>query len=190
MTQSRPIQRLGALAGTLSAAILLTITQASAVSAEIERATGVRGPVNTDGWECAGTGPSDDYAATSCYSYLGDWLMITDQKSDGYSAVVDWEIRNGRNAVVRYGTTFTDRNTDSVETKVKLSGCSTDSDFRLATLTLYKDISWGRDKKIKSITHKCGTYTWGDLPEGKYYFALDGFGGGGRFWAKKVGISW
>ncbi|MEV6569302.1 hypothetical protein [Streptomyces kronopolitis] len=85
---------------------------------------------------------------------------------------------------------WTDRNTDSVKTKVKLSGCGTDSDFRFATLTLYKDISWGRDKKVKSITHKCGTYTWGDVPQGKYYFTLDGFGGGGRFWAKKVVISW
>ncbi|MEU5211853.1 hypothetical protein [Streptomyces sp. NPDC020742] len=85
---------------------------------------------------------------------------------------------------------WTDRNVDSAKTTVKLSGCATDSDFRSATLTLYRNVDWGRDTKIKSITHKCGTYSWGHLSKGTYYFTLSGFSGGGQFWAKKVVISW
>jgi hypothetical protein len=97
---------MGAVAGTLSAAILLTITQASAVSAEVERATNVDGPASVDSWECAHIGASDSHTVTTCYSDLGDWLEITDQKADGSSAVMDWEIRDAQNRVVRYGSTF------------------------------------------------------------------------------------
>lgn len=83
-----------------------------------------------------------------------------------------------------------DKNLDSAKTKVKLSGCGTDTYFKSATLTLYRNREWRPDVKIGSIRHKCGTYTWGDLPSGDYYFVLSGFLGGGRFYARKVVISW
>ncbi|WP_327124758.1 hypothetical protein [Streptomyces sp. NBC_01727] len=108
MTISRPLKRIGTVAGTLSAAILLTITQASAVSAETERATALDGPASVDSWECTSSGESAStgWDATGCYSDLGDWFYIYDGTSDGYSAVVDWEIRDGSNNVVRYGAIF------------------------------------------------------------------------------------
>ncbi|MGW2917798.1 hypothetical protein ACWDBF_08030 [Streptomyces angustmyceticus] len=84
-----------------------------------------------------------------------------------------------------------DRNTDSKKTKVKLSGCSSDGEgFRTATLALWRDVSWGRDKKIKTVRHKCGTYTFKDVPKGKHYFELGGFFHGGKFSAKRVVITW
>ncbi|MFJ3667463.1 hypothetical protein ACIPSE_13510 [Streptomyces sp. NPDC090106] len=103
--KGRSHKRIGAIAGTLSAAILLTITQASAVSAETERATAVDGPTSP---ECAESGESASvgWDAIVCYTASGDWLEIEDRKSDGYSAVMDWEIRNSSNSVVRYGSTF------------------------------------------------------------------------------------
>ncbi|KQZ19767.1 MULTISPECIES: hypothetical protein [Streptomyces] len=105
MIKNRSLRRIGTLAGTLSAAVLLTVTQASAASAETERATATTGPSSVDSWECAGIG-GNDRSATVCYSALGDWFYLYDGKSDGYSAVVDWEIRDGQNRVVRYGATF------------------------------------------------------------------------------------
>lgn len=108
MIKTRPLKRIGTLAGTLSAAVLLGITQASAVSAETERATDVNGPSSVDSWECASSGvsASDGWYATTCYSALGDWFYLYDGRSDGYSAVIDWEIRDAQNRVVRYGATF------------------------------------------------------------------------------------
>lgn len=103
MIKSSPLKRIGTVAGTFSAAILLTITQASAVSAEVERAYDVNGPASWDQWSCAGNG---DGPAMACYSAEGDWLDIVDGKADGSSAVMDWEIRNSSNSIVRYGATF------------------------------------------------------------------------------------
>lgn len=102
--KSRPLQRIGILAGTLSAAVLLSITQAYAVSAETERATDVNGPASVDSWECARIGANGP--AITCYSALGDWIQVTDAESDGSSAVMDWEIRNAENQVVRFGAVF------------------------------------------------------------------------------------
>ncbi|MFF1296955.1 MULTISPECIES: hypothetical protein [unclassified Streptomyces] len=108
MIKSRSIKRIGTLAGTLSAAILLTVTQASAVTAETERATAVNGPASVDSWECASSGESASvgWNATVCYSQLGDWFYLHDGKADGSSAVVDWSIRDAQGRTVRYGAVF------------------------------------------------------------------------------------
>ncbi|MEU9364968.1 hypothetical protein AB0D78_14320 [Streptomyces avermitilis] len=105
MIKRRSLERIGAVAGTLSAAILLTITQASAISPENERATAVDGPSSA---ECAESGESAStgWDAIVCYTAEGDWLEIDDRNSDGSSAVMDWEIRDYENKVVRYGATF------------------------------------------------------------------------------------
>ncbi|WP_369230357.1 hypothetical protein AB5J56_04775 [Streptomyces sp. R21] len=119
MIKSHSLKRIGVVAGTLSAAVLLTITQASAVSAETERATAATGPDTVDSWECAHTGPSDDHTGTTCYSDLGDWLEITDGAADGSSAVMDWEIRDAQNRVVRFGATFNADGSGAVRYKNK-----------------------------------------------------------------------
>ncbi|MFJ3308582.1 hypothetical protein ACIPSA_37180 [Streptomyces sp. NPDC086549] len=106
MIKRRSLERIGTVAGALSAAVLLAVTQASAVTAEVERATALTGPSTTDGWLCTSVGPSTAHTAQACYSSLGDWLNIYDGKADGYSAVMDWEIRDPNNKVYRYGATF------------------------------------------------------------------------------------
>ncbi|WP_030737694.1 hypothetical protein [Streptomyces sp. NRRL S-31] len=93
-------------------------------------------------------------------------------------------------APLRESSRWSDHNLDSVKTSVTLSGCSTDgSRFEWARLTLYR-YALGPDTKIKSISKKCGTYSFGRVSAGTYYFTLDGFGSGGLFWAKKVVIRW
>ncbi|MFI0966057.1 hypothetical protein ACH4S8_32395 [Streptomyces sp. NPDC021080] len=118
MIKRRSLKRIGAVAGTLSAAVLLTITQASAVSAETERATAVDGPSSP---ECARSGESASvgWDAIVCYTAEGDWLEIDDRNSDGFSAVMDWEIRNSSNSVVRYGSTFNADGADTARWKNK-----------------------------------------------------------------------
>lgn len=98
------LRRVGVLAGGLSAAILFTVTPAFAASAETERATDTKGPASVDSWECARVGANGPSIA--CYSALGDWIEVTDTGSDGSSAVMDWEVRNYDNQVVRYGAVF------------------------------------------------------------------------------------
>ncbi|MEV7891912.1 hypothetical protein ACWD3I_40495 [Streptomyces sp. NPDC002817] len=114
MIKSRSMKRIGTLAGILSAAILLTVTQASAVTAETERATDANGPVGVDSWDCASSGESAScgesasvgWNAAVCYSGVGDWFHLYDGKSDGSSAVVDWVIRDAQDRTVRYGAVF------------------------------------------------------------------------------------
>ncbi|MFJ8841396.1 hypothetical protein ACIRFF_00660 [Streptomyces cyaneofuscatus] len=118
MITNRSLRRIGTIAGTLSAAILLTTTQALAVSAETERATATKGPAKVDSWECAGIGGSNR-SATVCFSALGHWFYLYDGKSDGYSAVMDWENRDAQNRVVRYGATFNADGSGAVRYKNK-----------------------------------------------------------------------
>ncbi|MFJ9138133.1 hypothetical protein ACIRRT_34230 [Streptomyces sp. NPDC102256] len=106
MTSNRSFARIGTVAGSLTAAILLTITQSSAVSAENERATDPDGPDKVNSWVCTGTDTTGDAAADVCYSDLGDWIQVYDGAADGSSAVMDWEVRDGGNNVVRFGATF------------------------------------------------------------------------------------
>ncbi|MGW0515442.1 hypothetical protein [Streptomyces olivaceoviridis] len=104
MIKRSPLRRLGTITGALSAAFVLSITQASAVSREVERATDSVGPGNVWGHECNRKGANG--ASIVCYYEKGDWLEIEDVKSDGYSAVMAWEIRDSEDRVVRYGSTF------------------------------------------------------------------------------------
>ncbi|MEE1792712.1 hypothetical protein PUR28_18390 [Streptomyces sp. BE308] len=100
----RPIKRIGTVAGTLSAALLLTVTQASAASSEVERATATTGPANGDSWECS---PHySDQRAQICYEDVGDWFEVMDGEPDGYSAVAQWETISPQGKVTRWGLIF------------------------------------------------------------------------------------
>ncbi|MEU4491854.1 hypothetical protein AB0H94_44470 [Streptomyces purpurascens] len=104
MIKKSSLRRIGTLTGILSAAFLLSITQASAVSREAERATDRVGPGNELDNVCNRKGANG--ASIVCYFGQGDWIKIEDEGSDGYSAVMDWEIRDRENRTVRYGSTF------------------------------------------------------------------------------------
>ncbi|MEV6080202.1 hypothetical protein AB0L80_34630 [Streptomyces sp. NPDC052069] len=100
MIKRHPLTRIGTVAGALSAALLLTVTQASAASAETERATATTGPTG-DGWECS---PHySDQRAQVCYEDVGDWFHVMEGVSDGYSAVAQWETIDPQNRVTRWG---------------------------------------------------------------------------------------
>ncbi|MFH8350592.1 hypothetical protein [Streptomyces sp. NPDC018045] len=102
MPAGRALKRLGTVAGTLSAALLLTVTQSSAASPETERATDTKGPSNVYHWECTHYGGTDA-KAIGCFWDDGDWFMIEDTGLDGHSAVVDWELLRGSS---RFGGIF------------------------------------------------------------------------------------
>lgn len=95
MSAARSLTRIGAIAGTLSAALMLAVTQASAATAETERATAtsVSGSVSWD--KCVASSVN-----RACFSPAGDWFMVYDGDADGSSAVIDWE------AGSRYGAIF------------------------------------------------------------------------------------
>ncbi|MEU9235126.1 hypothetical protein [Streptomyces subrutilus] len=104
MIKSSPLKRIGTVAGAFSAAVLLTITQASAATAEVERAYDVNGPADWNQWLCAGSGVGP---VRACFTWDGDWIQIRDGKSDGSSAVMDWEVRDSsNNSILRYGAIF------------------------------------------------------------------------------------
>ncbi|WP_413752607.1 hypothetical protein NRF20_13030 [Streptomyces sp. R-74717] len=100
MIKTRSLKRIGTLAGTLSAVILLTITQASAASAETERATATTYSDEAQWVKCANTYDNGNIVYQACFSPGGDWFLIYDGVSDGSSAVVDWEVGD------RYGAIF------------------------------------------------------------------------------------
>ncbi|MEU3774975.1 hypothetical protein AB0F11_17540 [Streptomyces sp. NPDC032472] len=98
MIKNRRLKRISAVAGTLSAALLLTVTQSNAASREVDRATTTR----HDGeWvKCASKMENGDNVYLACFDPEGDWFSVYDGKADGSSAVVDWEVGN------RYGAIF------------------------------------------------------------------------------------
>ncbi|MFI0964604.1 hypothetical protein ACH4S8_24875 [Streptomyces sp. NPDC021080] len=107
MIKNRRLKRIGAVAGTLSSALLLTVTQANAVGGEIERAT-AKDYANEVEWvKCANKKEDGDIVYQACFSPPGDWFLVYDGKSDGSSAVVDWEVGS------RWGSIF---NADGVST--------------------------------------------------------------------------
>ncbi|MEE1791541.1 hypothetical protein PUR28_12300 [Streptomyces sp. BE308] len=78
------------------------MTQASAASAETERATATTGPTG-DGWECSLSPHYSDQRAQVCYEDVGDWFHIMEGESDGYSAVAQWETIDPQNRGTRWG---------------------------------------------------------------------------------------
>ncbi|MFF8614890.1 hypothetical protein [Streptomyces sp. NPDC015350] len=93
---------------TISAAMLLTVTQASAASAETERATDTTGPGGSGYWYCVnyGNNSTGDMKAQACWMEEGDWFQIHDARGDGYSAVVDWQSIDPQNRIERWGAIF------------------------------------------------------------------------------------
>ncbi|MFI9255235.1 hypothetical protein [Streptomyces sp. NPDC053069] len=87
MIQNRRLKRVSAVAGTLCAALLLTVTQANAAAREVDRAT-----VTTHDGEWVKCASKGDNIYVGCYDPEGDWFLIQDEKADGYSAVVTWEV--------------------------------------------------------------------------------------------------
>ncbi|MFE5753464.1 hypothetical protein ACFQ7I_07120 [Streptomyces massasporeus] len=94
MLKSRSVKRIGTVAGALTSALLLTVTQASA-AAKTERATATDGGSKNGKWECNAYYVGDWMQARVCFDQDGDWFEIYDAPgADGYSAVADWEIHN------------------------------------------------------------------------------------------------
>uniref|UniRef100_A0AAU2V4E0 Secreted protein n=1 Tax=Streptomyces sp. NBC_00003 TaxID=2903608 RepID=A0AAU2V4E0_9ACTN len=98
MIKNRRLKRIGAVAGTLSAALLLPLTQANAAGGEVDRATTTR----HDGeWvKCASKMENGDNVYLACFDPEGDWFNVYDGKADGSAAVVDWQVGK------RYGAIF------------------------------------------------------------------------------------
>ncbi|MFJ6700662.1 hypothetical protein ACIQM4_32085 [Streptomyces sp. NPDC091272] len=89
MITNRRLKRISAVAGTVSAALLLTVTQANAAGREVDRAT----TTSHDGeWvKCVNKKENGSIVYQACFDPTGDWFAVYDGKSDGSSAVVDWE---------------------------------------------------------------------------------------------------
>lgn len=99
MIKNRQLKRIGTIAGTVSAALLLTVTQANA-AAEVERATATTSPNETEWVKCATLKEDGSIKYRACFSPPGDWFELYDGKSDGSSAVIDWEVGS------RWGSIF------------------------------------------------------------------------------------
>ncbi|MFB8353020.1 hypothetical protein [Streptomyces niveus] len=102
MLKNHGLKRIGTVVGTLSAAFLLTVTQANAAGAEIERATATTYSDGVEWVKCANRW-DNEYGMIvyqACFGPTGDWFNIYDQVPDGSSAVVDWEVGD------RYGAIF------------------------------------------------------------------------------------
>ncbi|MEV5688997.1 hypothetical protein AB0L68_38475 [Streptomyces sp. NPDC052164] len=124
MIKRRPLTRIGTVAVALSAALHLTVTQASAASAETERATATTGPTG-DGWECS---PHySDQRAQVCYEDIGDWFHVMEGVSDGYSAVAQWETIDPQNRVTRWGFIYNADGSATTRFKTRTSQRATTS---------------------------------------------------------------
>ncbi|MFF0738965.1 hypothetical protein ACFYVL_01070 [Streptomyces sp. NPDC004111] len=107
MLKNRQLKRIGAVAGTFSAALLLTVTQANAAAREVDRATVTR----HDGeWvKCAVKMENGGIKYRACFDPTGDWFSVYDGKSDGSSAVVDCEVGSRWGAIFNADGVSTDR---------------------------------------------------------------------------------
>ncbi|MES5824768.1 hypothetical protein [Streptomyces sp. RG80] len=93
MIDNRSLKRISTVAGTLSAALLLTVTQANA-AAEVERATATESGNDVFWAKCVNKYYDGANRYQACFSPAGDWFSVSDFDSDGSSAVVDWEVGN------------------------------------------------------------------------------------------------
>ncbi|MEU6255524.1 hypothetical protein [Streptomyces sp. NPDC047043] len=100
MIKNHRLTRIGTVAGTLSAALLLTVTQANAAAGEIERATATDSSNEVEWVKCATIKEDGANVYRACFSPPGDWFEVFDGKPDGSSAVVDWEVGS------RWGSIF------------------------------------------------------------------------------------
>jgi hypothetical protein len=104
---NRHLKRISTVAGTLSAALLLTVTQANAAG-EVERATATTASNEVEWVKCANKLEDGGIVYQACFSPPGDWFSVYDGKPDGSSAVVDWEVGS------RFGSIF---NADGASTE-------------------------------------------------------------------------
>lgn len=100
MIKSRRLKRMSAVGGTVSAALLLTVTQANAAAGEIERATATTYANEVEWVKCANKMEDGGIVYQACFSPPGDWFSVYDGNPDGSSAVVDWEVGS------RWGSIF------------------------------------------------------------------------------------
>lgn len=107
MINNRHLKRISTVAGTLSAALLLTVTQANAAG-EVERATATTSSNEVEWVKCATKQEDGGIVYRACFSPPGDWFSVFDGKPDGSSAVVDWEVGS------RFGSIF---NADGQQTE-------------------------------------------------------------------------
>ncbi|MER5431925.1 hypothetical protein [Streptomyces sp. NPDC002588] len=87
---------------------MLVATNASAATAEIDLATASPMPegnseVCAEGGWYTGDG---SHRTTACFMKTGDWWVITDTQSDGYSAVALWQVTDAHGDVVRQGRVY------------------------------------------------------------------------------------
>ncbi|WP_030675308.1 hypothetical protein [Streptomyces cellulosae] len=108
MINNRRLKRISTVAGTLSAALLLTVTQANA-AAEVERATATDFSNEVEWVKCATKQENGGIVYRACFSPPGDWFSVYDGKSDGSSAVVDWEVGNRWGSIFNADGASTDR---------------------------------------------------------------------------------
>ncbi|WOX09100.1 hypothetical protein [Streptomyces sp. N50] len=99
MIKNRRLKRIGTVAGTLCAALFLTVTQASAAG-EVERATATTYANEVEWVKCANKKEDGGIVYQACFSPPGDWFSVYDGNPDGSSAVVDWEVGS------RFGSIF------------------------------------------------------------------------------------
>lgn len=108
MIKNRRLKRISTVAGTLSATLLLTVTQASA-AAEVERATATDSSNEVEWVKCAVIKEDGGNVYRACFSPPGDWFSVYDGKPDGSSAVVDWEVGSRWGAIFNADGAGTDR---------------------------------------------------------------------------------
>jgi hypothetical protein len=107
---NRGLKRISTIAGTLSAALLLTVTQANAAG-EVERATATDSSNEVEWVKCATKQEDGGIVYRACFSPPGDWFSVYDGKPDGSSAVVDWEVGS------RWASIFDGAGTDRYKNK-------------------------------------------------------------------------
>ncbi|MEU5977840.1 hypothetical protein [Streptomyces sp. NPDC047315] len=104
-------------------------------------------------------------------------------ENERWSYIQGWQVGHESNR-------WYDRNSDAETTAVALVGCSTDTQFTFASLTLYRVVDFAPDDSYGTKTERCRTWAWGDPQAGNYYFKLSGFTGGSVFFADSAHIRW
>jgi hypothetical protein len=139
LAKRHTLKRASGIAGIISAAMLLTVTQATAAAGETDLATDPNGPSHPISlMTCANYGGmAPNMKAQACFIDEGDWFELYDGKADGYSAAVDWETEDGRwgaifNASGAGTTRFKNKNFAEAQT-IRFRACLGDWSVRMIT---------------------------------------------------------